>query len=177
MKRSWLIECVPNVSEGRDAARIDDLAAVIENTPGVVLLHRTSDADHHRSVFTFAGPASAVAEAAYRLCGKALALIDLNAHRGVHPRLGALDVLPFVPLGDTPLDECIELAHATGERIWSEFGIPVYFYGAAARRPERVKLENVRRGEFEATTRQFVRGSVQSARYRRPWLAPDVREP
>lgn len=116
---------------------------------GALVLDRTSDRDHHRSVITFAGSREAVMEAAVRVTAKAAELIDLNEHRGVHPRLGAIDVLPFVPLGETTLEECVEMAHEAGQRIWSELGIPVYFYEAAARRRERVKLEDVRRGEFE----------------------------
>lgn len=153
MKHRWLVECVPNVSEGRDLARVDSIAAVVNATPGVLLLHRTSDPDHNRSVLTFAGPADAVSEAALRIAAKAAELIDLNHQSGVHPRLGALDVLPFVPLGDTTLQHCVELAHETGARIWNELHIPVYFYEAAALRPERVKLEKVRSGQFAAMKR------------------------
>jgi glutamate formiminotransferase len=144
-----LVECVPNFSEGRDRARIDVLETAIASVPGSLVLHRTSDPDHHRSVITFAGPGDAVMESAVRVAGKACELIDLNQHSGVHPRLGALDVLPFVPLGETSLENCVELAHRAGRRIWEELGIPVYFYEAAALRPERVRLEDVRRGQFE----------------------------
>jgi glutamate formiminotransferase/glutamate formiminotransferase/formiminotetrahydrofolate cyclodeaminase len=151
-----LVECVPNVSEGRDLARVAALESAIAAVPGVHILHRTSDADHNRSVFTFAGEAEAVLEAAVRLTAGAAELIDLNQHRGVHPRLGALDVLPFVPLGETVLSDCAALAHRAGERIWRELHIPVYFYQAAALRPERTLLEKVRQGEFEG-----LRESVQ----------------
>jgi glutamate formiminotransferase len=144
-----LIECVPNFSEGRDPARIDALASAIAQVPGALVLDRTSDADHNRSVITFAGDSEAVLEAAVRAAALAAELIDLNLHRGVHPRLGALDVLPFVPLGDVALDDCVQLAHRAGRRIWQELGIPVYFYQAAALRPGRRELEQVRRGEFE----------------------------
>jgi glutamate formiminotransferase len=144
-----LIECVPNFSEGRDPARIDALASAIARVPGALVLDRTSDADHNRSVITFAGDSEAVLEAAVRAAALAAELIDLNLHRGVHPRLGALDVLPFVPLGDVTLDDCVQLAHRAGQRIWQELGIPVYFYQAAALRPARRELEQVRRGEFE----------------------------
>ncbi len=144
-----LAECVPNVSEGRDFSVIDGVERAITEVPGTLLLHRTSDPDHNRSVFTFAAPPSAVVEAAVRAVAKSAELINLNDHRGVHPRLGALDVLPFVPLADVTLEECVALARIAGARIWNELRIPVYFFEAAATRPDRVKLENVRRGQFE----------------------------
>ena len=144
-----LVECVPNFSEGRDAGRVAALEAAISSVAGSHVLHRTSDADHHRSVITFAGEAEAVLESAIRATARAAELIDLNVHRGVHPRLGALDVLPFVPLGDTTLADCVTLAHRAGERIWRELHIPVYFYQAAALRSDRSLLEKVRHGQFE----------------------------
>lgn len=144
-----MIECVPNFSEGRDPARVDVLAAAIASVPGTLVLNRTSDADHNRSVITFAGEPDVVIEAAVRAAAKAVELIDLNEHRGVHPRLGALDVLPFVPLGEATMADCVALAHQAGQRIWNELGIPVYFYQAAALRPDRVLLEKVRQGQFE----------------------------
>lgn len=143
------MECVPNFSEGRDSARVDALEAAIASVAGTKVLHRTSDPDHHRSVITFAGEAEAVLESAVRSARRAAELIDLNQHRGVHPRLGALDVLPFVPLGDTKISDCVDLAHRAGEWIWRELKIPVYFYQAAAYRPDRVLLEKVRQGQFE----------------------------
>jgi glutamate formiminotransferase len=115
------------------------------------VLHRTSDPDHNRSVITFAGLSGSVVESAVRATAQAAALIDLNHQQGVHPRLGALDVLPFVPLNGASLHKCVDLAHETGRRVWEELGIPVYFYEAAALRPDRVRLEDVRRGEFEGT--------------------------
>jgi glutamate formiminotransferase len=144
-----LVECVPNFSEGRDLAHVAALEAAIASVPGSHVLHRTSDADHNRSVITFAGEAEAVLESALRAAARAAELIDLTRHRGVHPRLGALDVLPFVPLEDTSLADCAALAHRAGQRIWRELNIPVYFYQAAAMRPERTSLEKVRQGEFE----------------------------
>ncbi len=144
-----MIECVPNFSEGRNAGLIDGISASITAVPGILLLHRTSDADHNRTVITFAGPEEAVLEAAVRAAIEAARNIDLTRHEGVHPRLGSLDVLPFIPLGDTPLSRCVEIAHRAGERIWEEAGLPVYFYEAAATRPDRVRLEDVRRGQFE----------------------------
>lgn len=144
-----LIECVPNFSEGRDLPRVLAIEQAISAVRGVQLLDRTSDPDHNRSVITFAGDRIAVVEAAVRATSKAAELIDLNRHRGVHPRLGALDVLPFVPLRGATLSDCIEIAREAAARIWSELNIPVYFYQAAATRPDRVQLEDVRRGQFE----------------------------
>jgi glutamate formiminotransferase len=144
-----MIECVPNFSEGHDKTVIDAIEGAVNSVPGALVLHRTSDADHNRSVLTFAAGAEQVIEAAVRATAKAAELIDLNRQRGVHPRLGALDVLPFVPLGQASLDECVQIARRAGERIWNELGIPVYFYEAAATHPGRVKLEDVRRGQFE----------------------------
>jgi glutamate formiminotransferase len=137
---------VPNFSEGRDLASIAALESAIAAVPGAIVLDRTSDTDHNRSVITFAGPPEPVLEAAVRVAAKAAELIDLTRHQGVHPRLGALDVLPFVPLRGVSLAECAELAHRAGDRIWNELRIPVYFYEAAARRPECRKLEDARRG-------------------------------
>ncbi len=121
----------------------------IASVPGVSILHVTSDWDHNRTVITFAGTEHAVAEAAFQSAAAAARAIDLNRHQGVHPRLGALDVLPFVPLGSTTLADCVALAHQVGERIWHELAVPVYFYEAAALHTDRVRLENVRRGQFE----------------------------
>ena len=163
-----MIECVPNFSEGRDPRIIAALRSAIASVPGSKLLHSTSDTDHNRTVITFAGPADTVAESAFRAAAKAAELIDLTRHRGVHPRLGALDVLPFVPLQGATMDECIALAHQTGERLWNELGLPVYFYEAAALRPERVRLEQVRRGDFEG---------LREAVTRDPSRRPDVGGP
>ena len=139
---------MPNFSEGRDPACVAALEAAIAAVPGAIVLDRTSDTDHNRSVITFAGSPEPVLEAAVRVAARAAELIDLTRHQGVHPRLGALDVLPFVPLHGATLAGCAELAHRAGERIWSELRIPVYFYEAAARRAECRKLEDARRGTF-----------------------------
>ena len=141
-------EIVPNVSEGRDAAVIDACVAAME-AAGARVVHRTSDAVHHRSVITAVGRASQVVAAAVALARVAHERIDLRAHRGAHPRIGALDVLPFVPLGAAALDDAVTLAHRAGARIWRELGVPVYLYGAAASAPHRAHLADVRRGEFE----------------------------
>jgi glutamate formiminotransferase len=145
-----LIECVPNFSEGRDESCIDALQSAVSSATGSVVLHRTSDPDHNRSVITFVGTPESVVESAVRAAAVAAERINLNHQSGVHPRLGAMDVLPFVPLQGATLTQCAAIAHQTGGRIWSELGIPVYFYEAAALRPDRTRLENVRRGEFEA---------------------------
>jgi glutamate formiminotransferase len=139
---------VPNFSEGRDPACVAALESTIAAVPGAIVLDRTSDTDHNRSVITFAGSPEPVLEAAVRVAARAAELIDLTRHQGVHPRLGALDVLPFVPLSGATLGDCVELAHRAGERIWNDLRIPVYFYEAAARRPECRKLEDARRGTF-----------------------------
>ena len=148
-KLTSLIECVPNFSEGRKLAVVDALELAISSVSGSLVLHRTSDPDHNRSVITFAGDSDSVLESAVRATAKAAELIDLNQHKGVHPRIGALDVLPFVPLGEATLADCVTLARNAGTRIWQELRIPVYFYEAAATRPDRVRLEDVRRGQFE----------------------------
>jgi len=144
-----LIESVPNVSEGRRLDVVDRLAGAIEAGPGVYLLDRTSDASHNRSVFTMAGEHGPVADALERLVAAAIHEIDMEDHTGEHPRIGAVDVIPFVPLAATTMDDCVELARAFGERIATRFGLPVFLYANAATRPERVKLADVRRGQYE----------------------------
>lgn len=140
-----LIEAIPNVSEGRDAARLDRFAAVIADC-GATLLDRTADPSHHRAVFTIAADAGTMQRAAVALATTAAAEVDLTAHAGVHPRIGALDVLPFVPLGAATMDEAIAVAHAAGRTIAETLGLPVFLYEAAARSAQRRPLEAVRRG-------------------------------
>jgi glutamate formiminotransferase len=171
LNQPW-IECVPNFSEGREASRIDGLERALAAVPGTLLLHRTSDTDHNRSVITFVAHSDTVVEAAVRLTAEAAKLIDLNHHRGVHPRLGALDILPFVPLGEATLDQCVALAHEAGARIWNELGIPVYFYEAAALRADRARLENVRRGQFEGLSAAVVRDESKRPDIGGPSLHP-----
>jgi glutamate formiminotransferase len=144
-----MIECVPNFSEGRAPHTIAALARVIGHLNGIAVLGFESDADHHRSVITFAGEPEAVLEAAVRATGKAAELIDLRQHIGVHPRVGATDVLPFVPLAGSTLEDCVAIAHRAGEEIWQRYRVPVYFYEAAAKLPERKRLEHVRRLGFD----------------------------
>jgi len=142
-----LIECVPNFSEGRNSEVVREIAAAMDAIAPVLDLH--SDPDHNRTVITVAGSPEAVAEAALQGVGRAVQLIDLNQHSGVHPRIGAADVVPFVPVRGTTLTECVAVARRVGQQIWDRFRVPVYYYGAAALRPERAELENVRRGQFE----------------------------
>jgi len=144
-----MLECVPNFSEGRHPAVVREIVAAIESVPGVLLLGWEADADHNRSVATFAGPADAVVEAVVRATGKAAELIDLSRHQGQHPRVGAADVIPFVPLDGSDMADAAGAAHLAGEQIWQRFGIPVYFYEAAARTPARKRLEKVRRADFD----------------------------
>jgi glutamate formiminotransferase len=155
MKR--LIECVPNFSEGRDAAKVDALVAVMSGVAGVFVLDREMDADHNRCVITLAGEPDAVAEAALLGVGKALELIDLTQHAGAHPRLGATDVVPFVPVEGVTIEDCVALARRVGKEIWQRYRIPVYFYEAAATRPDRTNLENIRRGQFEGLREEVKR--------------------
>jgi len=150
-----LVECVPNFSEGRDAAKIDAIVASVLAVPEVVLLDRESDADHNRCVLTFVGPPAAVAEAAFRSVAAAVSLIDLTTHQGAHPRIGAADVVPFIPIEGVTLEDCVKLAERLGNEIWNKLKVPVYYYEAAARRPERVNLENIRRGQFEALLKEM----------------------
>jgi glutamate formiminotransferase / formiminotetrahydrofolate cyclodeaminase len=163
-----LVECVPNFSEGRDLAKIDAIVESILAVPEVVLLDRESDADHNRCVLTFVGPPAAVAEAALRSVEKAVALIDLTQQQGAHPRIGAADVIPFIPIEGVTLEDCVRLAERVGQQIWERFQVPVYLYEAAARRPDRTNLENIRRGQFEALVREM---GVEPAR------APDCGDP
>jgi glutamate formiminotransferase len=163
-----LIECVPNFSEGRDLAKVDAIVAAMSGVPGAWVLDRTSDADHNRSVITLAGEPEAVAEAAIRGVGKAGELIDMTKQTGAHPRIGATDVLPFIPLQGVSVEECLVLARRAAREIWERYQIPVYFYEAAATKPDRVNLENVRRGQFEGLREDALRD---------PDRSPDVGEP
>ncbi len=159
-----VVECVPNFSEGRDAKRVEAIVAAMR-VEGVRLLDWTLDADHNRSVVTIAGEPSAVLESAVRGVGKAIDLIDLTSQQGLHPRIGAADVIPFVPISGIKLEQCVMLARQAGLEIWRRFGLPVYFYEAAASRPDRANLEDVRRGQFEG-----LRDTVRKEASRRPDL-------
>ncbi|MBI4461010.1 MAG: glutamate formimidoyltransferase [Acidobacteria bacterium] len=146
---SALIECVPNFSEGRDPRKIDQIAAAIRAVAEVYVLDVHMDVDHNRAVITFVGSRENIGEAAVRAAEQAAALIDLNQHHGVHPRIGATDVIPFTPVREASMEACVRIAHETGREIYRRFKIPVYFYGAAAVRPERKELSSLRRWGFE----------------------------
>lgn len=166
MKR--LIESVPNFSEGRDPSKVDAIVHAMSGVPGVYVLDREMDADHNRCVITLAGDPDAVAEAALLGTGKAMELIDMTQHTGAHPRVGATDVVPFIPIEGVTVEDCAALARRVGNEIWKRFRIPVFFYEAAAMRPDRVNLENVRRGQFEGLREEMKRNHDRQ---------PDVGEP
>jgi glutamate formiminotransferase/formiminotetrahydrofolate cyclodeaminase len=159
---STLVECVPNFSEGRDAAKVDAIVAAMKRD-GVYVLDREMDADHNRCVITLVGEREEIQEAAIRGVGKAAELIDLNKHQGAHPRMGAADVVPFIPIEGVTIDDCVAMARHVGEEIWRRYQIPVYLYEAAATTPERKNLENVRRGQFEG-----IRDEIATNPARRP---------
>ncbi len=148
-EKSRLVECVPNFSEGRNPETVRAISETIRSVAGVALLDESADPDHHRSVFTFVGEPEAVGEAVLRAAATAVERIDLRRHAGVHPRIGAIDVIPFVPLRETTRQECVSLAERTADRLWNELGLPGYLYGAAARREDRRQLERIRRGGIE----------------------------
>lgn len=160
-----LVECVPNFSEGRKTEVVERLAQVIASVPTACVLDRHIDPDHNRSVITFVAAPERVGQAAFRAVALAAELIDMRRHRGVHPRLGATDVLPFVPISGVSLDDCVRIAHETGKRIADELSIPVFFYERAALKADRVNLEDVRRGALELLREQIA---VEPAR------APDA---
>ena len=166
MKR--LIESVPNFSEGRDPAKVDAIVHAMSSVSGVYVLDREMDADHNRCVITLAGEPDVVGEAAILGAGKALELIDMNTHTGAHPRVGATDVVPFIPIEGVTLEDCVALARRVGNEIWKRYRIPIFFYEAAATRPERVNLENVRRGQFEGLREELKKNHDRQ---------PDVGEP
>ena len=159
---STLVECVPNFSEGRDKAKVDAIVEAMK-MDGVYLLDREMDADHHRCVITLVGEREAIQEAAIRGVGRAAELIDLNQHRGAHPRMGAADVVPFIPIEGISIEDCVAMARHAGEQIWKRYQIPVYLYEAAATMPERQNLENIRRGQFEG-----IRDEIATNPARRP---------
>jgi glutamate formiminotransferase len=162
-----LVECVPNFSEGRRKEIVDGIVNSITSVAGVRLLDREMDPDHHRSVITFVGDRSATAEAAFRGAAKAVETIDMNRHKGEHPRVGALDVLPFVPIAGVTMDDCVALARSVGRRIAEELQVPVYLYEAAATRPDRRALPDVRRGEYEG-----LKVAIETDPDRRPDFGP-----
>lgn len=149
------IECVPNVSEGRDGQVLEDIASAVRRTEGVRLLHVEPGRDTNRTVFTFAGRAAQVAEAAYALVERAVFHIDMRTHRGAHPRLGAVDVIPLVPLDPAATDLCVSLSRSLAGRIWEELSVPVYLYGKAASDPARARLPDIRKGQYEGLRRRM----------------------
>jgi glutamate formiminotransferase len=158
-----IVECIPNFSEGRLPEVIDEIVAAIRAVPGAQLLDRESDADHNRSVVTFVAPPDRVVEAAIAAAKKAAELIDLNHHKGEHPRMGATDVIPFVPISGVSMDDCVALARECGAAMWRELSIPVYLYEKAATRPERENLAAIRKGQFEG-----IRSEIETSEARRP---------
>ena len=163
-----IVECIPNFSEGRDPAVVAEIVAAIAAVPDVFVLRHESDADHNRSVVTFAGDPDAVVEAAVRGVAKAVERVDLTRHSGAHPRMGAADVVPFVPIENVTMAECVALSRRAAERIWNETGVPVYLYEESALVPEHRNLADLRRGQFEG-----IRASIATDSRR----APDVGEP
>jgi glutamate formiminotransferase len=169
MSEQAIVECVPNFSEGKDRGTVEAIVRAMR-VEGVELLDFSLDPDHNRSVVTIAGAPEAVCEAAVRGAGKAAELIDLRGQHGEHPRIGAADVIPFVPVAGISLVQCAMLAHQAGMSIWRRYNVPVYFYEAAAMRPDRMNLEDVRRGQFEG-----LREAVKKDVTRRPYAGgPDL---
>src|SRR6202451_4585769 len=166
---STLVECVPNFSEGRDKAKVDAIVDAMK-IPGVYLLDRESDTDHNRSVITLVGEREAIQEAAIRGVGKAAELIDLNVHTGAHPRMGATDVVPFIPIDGVTIEDCVAMARHVGEEIWKRHRIPVYLYESAATTPERQNLENIRRGQFEGIRAEIVTNPARCPGFGEPCL-------
>ena len=167
-----IVECIPNFSEGRRPEVIDDIVAAIKTVPGAVLLDRESDADHNRSVVTFVAPPDRVVDAAIAAAKKAAELIDLNDHKGEHPRMGATDVIPFVPISGVTMDDCVGLARQCGAAMWRELSIPVYLYEKAATRPERENLAAVRKGQFEGIRDEIATKEARLPDFGEPRVHP-----
>jgi glutamate formiminotransferase / formiminotetrahydrofolate cyclodeaminase len=167
-----LIECIPNFSEARRPEVVDQIVTAVTTVDEVHLLDRSSDLDHNRTVLTFAGPPQAVEEAAFRAIKTAAELIDLNQHTGEHPRIGATDVCPFVPLSGVSMEECVAIAKRLGQRVGDELGIPVYLYEQAATRPGRANLENIRHGEYEGLKEEIASNPDREPDYGPPELGP-----
>ncbi len=168
---STLVECVPNFSEGRDNTRVDAIVDAMR-IPGVYLLDREMDADHNRCVITLAGEREPIQEAAIRGVGKAAELIDLTKHQGAHPRMGAADVVPFIPIDGVTIEDCVAMARHVGEEIWKRHQVPVYLYEAAATTPERANLENIRRGQFEGIRDEIATNPARKPDYGDPRVHP-----
>jgi glutamate formiminotransferase len=168
---STLVECVPNFSEGRDKAKVDAIVAAMK-MDGVYLLDREMDADHNRCVITLVGEREPIQEAAIRGVGKAAELIDLNVHRGAHPRMGAADVVPFIPIEGVSIEDCVAMARQVGAEIWKRYQIPVYLYEAAATVPERQNLETIRRGQFEGIRAEIATNPARKPDFGDPRVHP-----
>jgi glutamate formiminotransferase len=168
---STLVECVPNFSEGRDKAKVDLIVDAMK-VPGVYLLDREMDADHNRCVITLVGEREPVQEAAIRGVGKAAEVIDLTKHQGAHPRMGAADVVPFIPIDGVTIEDCVAMARHVGEEIWTRHQIPVYLYEAAATTPERTNLENIRRGQFEGIRDEIATNPARKPDFGEPRVHP-----
>ena len=168
---STLIECVPNFSEGRDRAKVDAIVAAMK-MDGVYLLDREMDADHNRCVITLVGEREPIQEAAIRGVGKAAELIDLNAHQGAHLRMGAADVVPFIPIEGVSIEDCVAMARQVGAEIWQRYQIPVYLYEAAASAPERQNLEHIRRGQFEGIRAEIATNPARKPDFGDPRVHP-----
>ncbi|MBI1730306.1 glutamate formimidoyltransferase [Candidatus Acetothermia bacterium] len=166
MSMNKIIECIPNISEGRDQVKIDMIASAVKQFPGVLLLDVDSDPDHNRTVMTFAGEPEGVERAILALVAEAAQQIDLRKHTGEHPRMGAVDVVPFVPIKNSTMEECIDLSKRVGEKIWKQLKIPVYLYEASATTPSRENLAEIRKGQFEGF----------SEKIKMPEWAPDFGE-
>jgi len=153
---SKIVECIPNFSDGRDACRIEELAVVSRSVPGVTLLDYSSDANHNRSVFTLIGDPAGISEVAFLLCKKASEIIDMTKQTGEHPRMGATDVIPFVPIRGVSVDDCVEISKKVAKRIWEELGIPSFLYEYSATSPGRQNLADVRKGQFEGMPEKLL---------------------
>ena len=161
-----IIQCVPNFSEGRDVSIINELVGAAKSIPGVMLLDHSSDENHNRSVFTLLGDPDGIAETAFKLCKLASTTIDMTKHKGEHPRMGATDVIPFVPIQEVTIEDCVEISKAVAARIWSELKIPSFLYEDSAQIPERKNLAKVRKGQFEGMADKLLQ----------PEWAPDYGE-
>lgn len=162
-----IVECVMNVSEGRDDEKLRAIAGAMASVPCVYLLNLSADPDHHRAVLTFMGAPDSIGDAAFAAAQRAVELVDLRIHRGAHPRIGAVDVVPFVPLQNVTMKECVKIARALGRKVVRDLGVPVYLYERAALRPDRRHLSDIRRGGFEALLQE-----VQTEPARAPDLGP-----
>jgi glutamate formiminotransferase len=167
-----IVECVMNVSEGRDAVKLEAIAQEIETAPNTFLLDDSADPDHHRTVFSFIGTPSSIFDATFAAVEKAVQLIDMRGHQGVHPRIGAVDVIPFVPVRNVSIKECVALAHRLGKKVSQVLQIPVYLYAEAALRPDRKQLSSIRKDQFEG-----LKERIKSDPGRKPDFGPDRLHP